>query len=301
MNSSTHVVFLASENDTLVSLATDLSRLGFAIHMHRDPGTLHSAFFLDACPLIFVGFPAPLIHDVVTKVRAQHPCAGVIAYAPFADSEHRVRTLLSGADHCVEPGTSAVEIAALMRTLIRRGADILAAAEVRVTHANMTSPAHVQHGPSGAASLWRLANKGWTLVAPSGRALALTAGERDLVHRFFESPERKIRREFDTSVDDRLTDSGVSPRVIDVMISRLRRKASQKQMGLPIRAVPGWGYAFAGDIERIGEHDTPDAPHHPDSVDTRAREAGINDQSVGATASGCDCDADCVCANHLQS
>lgn len=259
MNSSTHVVFLTAENDTLLNLARDLARLGFAIHMHRDPATLHQAFVLDACPLIFVGLAAAETNDAVMKVRALHPTAGILAYAEFADSEQRVRTMLCGADYCVEPSTSAVEIAALMRALTRRGADILASAEATTARsaASRDSTKPSMHGPSGASSLWRLANKGWTLVAPSGRALALTAGERDLVQRFFEAPDRKIRRELDiashTPLDPGVSNAAiVSPRVIDVMISRLRRKASHKQMGLPIRAVPGWGYVFAGDIERVG-------------------------------------------------
>jgi DNA-binding response OmpR family regulator len=258
MNSSTHVVFLTSENDTLADLARDLARLGFAIHMHRDPATLDQAFVLDACPLIFVELAGAEINDAVMKVRALHPTAGVLAYASFADSEQRVRTLLCGADYCVDPNTSAVEMAALMRALARRGADILAsaiAASARTASSRDVAKPSV-HGPSGASSLWRLANKGWTLVAPSGRALALTAGERELVQRFFDAPDRKIRRDLDSTTKTLLDFSpadiaGVSPRVVDVMISRLRRKASQKQMGLPIRAVPGWGYVFAGDIERV--------------------------------------------------
>ncbi|CUK08343.1 Uncharacterised protein [Achromobacter sp. 2789STDY5608615] len=34
----------------------------------------------------------------------------------------------------------------------------------------------------------------------------------------------------------------------DVVVSRLRRKAQETNMELPIRTVWGWGYAFTGDI-----------------------------------------------------
>ncbi|HTJ93956.1 MAG TPA: DNA-binding response regulator [Pararobbsia sp.] len=261
MNSSTHVVFVANEDDTLVNLASDLSRLGFAVHLHQDLHTLHSAFVLDACPLLLVGVMPNAVNDAVMRVRALHPTAGLIAYSLFAGSEQRVRTLLCGADHCVERGTSAVEVAALLRALVRRGADILASTAAAT--ARVALPREVaatgSHGPVGSSSLWRLTNKGWTLVAPSGRALALTAGERDLMRRFFAAPDRKIQRESERGNEhagpaDGVKESGVSPRVVDVMISRLRRKASQKQIGLPIRSVPGLGYVFAGDTEQI-EHD----------------------------------------------
>ncbi|KAK98442.1 hypothetical protein L499_A2222 [Bordetella holmesii CDC-H635-BH] len=38
-------------------------------------------------------------------------------------------------------------------------------------------------------------------------------------------------------------------RFVDVMVSRLRRKAALQQMALPIRAVHGWGYMFAGEVD----------------------------------------------------
>ena len=39
-----------------------------------------------------------------------------------------------------------------------------------------------------------------------------------------------------------------SVRRTDVVVSRLRRKAQETNMELPIRTVWGWGYAFTGDI-----------------------------------------------------
>ncbi|WP_147432483.1 helix-turn-helix domain-containing protein [Pararobbsia silviterrae] len=211
--------------------------------------------------------------EVIASVRASHPGAGLIAYAPFEGSEQRVRTLLLGADHCVEPETSAAEIAALLHALARRGADILASAAAHERAADKPRK----------PTLWRLVNKGWTLVAPSGRALALTAGERELMERFSVAPDRRIRRmeeagdageagEHDAIGTAPESAAKVSPRVIDVMISRLRRKAAQKQVGLPIRAVPGWGYVFAGDIEAVAEPDAP-APASTERVTDVSSEA----------------------------
>ena len=317
MNSSMHVVFLAKGDDALVNLARDLSRLGFAVHMHRDPGTLHSAFVLDQCPLILVGLPMPDLNDAVMKIRALHPTAGVLACSTFDNSEQRVRTLLSGADQCVELSTSTVEVAALLRVLQRRGIDILASAHAASGHAQAlpASAPLARLGPTGMPSLWRVANKGWTLVAPSGRALALTAGERELMQRFFASADRKIRRDPEEGQagsdpiargvsmggESAANAAAVSPRVIDVMISRLRRKASKKQMGLPIRAVPGWGYVFAGDLESIDDV-VPTVqggalPQADESSPDRIQDDGA--ACDGDCESGCDrdgCTAEGTCA-----
>ena len=97
---------------------------------------------------------------------------------------------------------------------------------------------------------WRLANKGWTLISPGGRTMGLTTGERDFLSRLVHAPDRKVSREafYADGADD--ADSGVTRRrFVDVMISRLRRKATANHMTLPIRAVHGWGYMFAADIK----------------------------------------------------
>ena len=39
-----------------------------------------------------------------------------------------------------------------------------------------------------------------------------------------------------------------SVRRTDVVVSRLRRKAQDMHLDLPIRTVWGWGYAFTGEI-----------------------------------------------------
>ncbi len=95
--------------------------------------------------------------------------------------------------------------------------------------------------------------------------------------------------------------AAVSPRVIDVMISRLRRKASKKQMGLPIRAVPGWGYVFAGDLESIDDV-VPTVqggalPQADESSPDRIQDDGA--ACDGDCESGCDrdgCTAEGTCA-----
>ena len=63
------------------------------------------------------------------------------------------------------------------------------------------------------------------------------------------APDRKVSRDafYPDGAED--ADGAITRRrFVDVMISRLRRKAAANHMTLPIRAVHGWGYMFAADI-----------------------------------------------------
>ncbi|MCY1530515.1 phosphate regulon transcriptional regulatory protein PhoB [compost metagenome] len=191
------------------------------------------------------------------RLRAADRGVGIVAISAFPDAESRIRTLLCGADACLPPEVTGLELAAALQALVRR------AAVQESTDALPETP------PPGepAQETWRLANKGWTLVSPGGRSLGLTTGERDFLSRLVDAPDRKVSREaFHTDGVDETEHSITRRRFVDVMISRLRRKAAAKQMALPIRAVHGWGYMFAADIafdlevRGMGDESRPEAP-----------------------------------------
>ena len=143
-----------------------------------------------------------------------------------------------GADACLSPEVSGLELAAVLQALVRRAAGMDA------------EPGDIPANGEPPSDAWRLANKGWTLISPGGRTMGLTTGERDFLSRLVHAPDRKVSRDafYADGADD--ADSGVTRRrFVDVMISRLRRKATANHMTLPIRAVHGWGYMFAADIK----------------------------------------------------
>lgn len=95
---------------------------------------------------------------------------------------------------------------------------------------------------------WRLRDEGWTLVSPQGLRLPLTTLERKLMLCLFGASSRSLARtELSTlapSVGEGGEHPASSPRGIDVMVSRLRRKAQAMGMPLPLRSVRRWGYMF---------------------------------------------------------
>ena len=103
-------------------------------------------------------------------------------------------------------------------------------------------------GADGAASgQWELRDQGWTLVAPSGTAISLSANERLIVRSLLEVAGRAVGR---NELGDELRVEGggarsSGSRSIDVIVSRLRRKAELAGVMLPIRTVYGSGYLFA--------------------------------------------------------
>ncbi|MGE6915777.1 response regulator transcription factor [Achromobacter kerstersii] len=238
MNNTLDVIFLGADDARHARLVDALSHLGFCVRRCLDLVDVYDRYSRRPSPLVVLEAPLSDIHNAAVRLRAVDRGLGIVAIAAFADAESRIRTLLCGADACLPPDVTGLELAAVLQALVRRA----------VGMDGMEAAADA-HADEPTQETWRLANKGWTLISPTGRTLGLTTGERDFISRLVTAPDRKVSRDafYADGADD--ADSGITRRrFVDVMISRLRRKAAANQMTLPIRAVHGWGYMFAADI-----------------------------------------------------
>jgi len=238
MNNTLDVIFLGNDDAKHTRLVDALSHLGFCVRRCHDLIDVYDRYSRRPSPLVVLDAPLSDIHNAAVRLRAVDRGLGIVAIAAFTDSESRIRTLLCGADACLPPDVTGLELAAALQALVRRA--------VGLDGMDTAADAHAEEPTQEA---WRLANKGWTLISPTGRTLGLTTGERDFLSRLVTAPDRKVSRDafYADGADD--ADSGITRRrFVDVMISRLRRKAAANQMTLPIRAVHGWGYMFAADI-----------------------------------------------------
>jgi len=98
---------------------------------------------------------------------------------------------------------------------------------------------------------WTYDAVGWTVLAPDGQAVKLTANERVFMSLLVERPGEPVSRDdIFKALGKRQWDP--SDRSVDSMVRRLRAKA-QDTLGceLPIEAVHGTGYAFAAPIAVI--------------------------------------------------
>lgn len=266
MNTSPDVLFLTGD-DTAYPQISELKHLGFQVHRFAGLSELYLHLSRHAIPLVALAGPLSLVDIAAAQLRVMRPTLGIVAMTRFPDSDSRVRTLLSGADACLDTEVSSLELAAVFQSLLRRTADnapppnTLSEPSMATWPQTRSTPeSRLQAIESSAAASggWRLTSKGWGLMAPTGQTLSLTTAERSLLLRFAHAPDKRLAR--DTLSADMAggdgTDSERRGRFVDVMISRMRRKAAAQRVRLPIKAVHGWGYMFTADL--IVDADIPD-------------------------------------------
>lgn len=97
---------------------------------------------------------------------------------------------------------------------------------------------------------WSLLYHGWTLMAPGGARVDLTATERACFLCLLRNPGRELVRE--ELMAARNPASGrVSMRTLNVAICRLRHKVLQTGTRLPLHTVHGVGYVFLGNLREV--------------------------------------------------
>jgi len=164
---------------------------------------------------------------MVAKLRNDFGSLGIVAVQSGLSASARVQLLLTGADACLAMDVQVPELMAWCHAVRRR--NVYAA----VGAAQAMEEVQDQSGQQE----WILRDKGWTLVAPNGVGLELTHSERQLMDAFIRHADARFSRE------DLMRDKGLAAsdsRAVDSLISRLRRKASQAGVALPIKSVHGW-------------------------------------------------------------
>jgi len=178
-----------------------------------------------------VGTLGEIGYALVARLRGSSSL-GIVVMGSNMSVESRLRCLQSGADVCLPEPQDPRELACILLSLARRlptGQD--------------------EEGLADAAAngQWELRDQGWTLAAPSGTTISLSANERLIVRSLLEVAGRAVGR---SELGEELQVEGGTARAsgsrsIDVIVSRLRRKAELAGVILPIRTVYGSGYLFA--------------------------------------------------------
>ncbi|AMG86642.2 response regulator transcription factor [Bordetella parapertussis] len=171
-------------------------------------------------------------YALVARLRGS-PELGIIVIGGNLTLDARLRCLQSGADACVPLPADERELACVLLALARR-----------LPAWQEDEEAVAQRGTDEG---WELRDQDWTLVAPGGEELSLSANERQIVRLLLGAAGRAIGRAelaSELAVDGPAVRS-TGERSIDVIVSRLRRKAELAGLVLPIRTVYGSGYLFA--------------------------------------------------------
>jgi len=173
-------------------------------------------------------------YALLSRLRAS-PVLGIVVVGTGLGIENRLRCLQSGADICLPDPVDSRELACVLLALARR---LPGRASEEITQA--------ESAPENAGR-WELRDQNWTLVSPAGVAISLSANERLVVRTLLDVAGRAVGRaelNQELEADSNVGRSG-GARSIDVIVSRLRRKAEMAGVILPIRTVYGSGYLFA--------------------------------------------------------
>lgn len=191
----------------------------------------YDAVVLDIGDLDEVGYA------LVSRLRTS-PSLGLVVVGANLQVENRLRCLQGGADVCLPQPLDARELVGVLMALARRLPGRSPAA-----HPALAKPgAPAAPNPPGR---WELRDQNWTLMAPNGVAISLSANERHIVRTLLEASGQAVpRTELTKHLDESATRAN-GARSIDVIISRLRRKGELAGVNLPIRTVYGSGYLFA--------------------------------------------------------
>ena len=171
----------------------------------------------------------------VAGLRAMDTTAGIVAISTFDSPENRILGLHCGADVCFQPDVATAEIAAALQALVRR-----------------TPPSGRRHAEAETRAQPASPRRRRTLAVPGrrldpgqpARRRRLTQAEREFLLKLTSAMDKRLPRAF--APDPQAGRDSV--RRTDVVVSRLRRKAQDMHLDLPIRTVWGWGYAFTGEI-----------------------------------------------------
>jgi len=251
-NSTAHgmeVIYLALSPGNTARHADDLRAFGFEVAVYPSIAAVCAALPVDASPLIAVQAEASAIHLAVAQLRLAFRHAGIVVIADFPDRLSRVGAMLSGADSCVEAMPDSLELMAALLASKRR----LQVEEARPKDDGGArrdagraldggQAASRAAGEAAPTDRWHLENYGWVLVAPDGTRLELNHSERKIMAQFFNNPQEPLTRLSQGASYD--PESGKIARGLDVAISRLRKKAAECAVRLPIRSIRGKGYVF---------------------------------------------------------
>jgi len=215
MSNTLHVLLV---NDPHVpapapSLVRGLQQADCVVHLCDSLAQLRQLID-EAMPDAMVVRTAPAArYRSVVQARAWAPAAALVIMLDGSSAEARIAAIDAGADACCALFTQAAEVGAMLRAALRYR--------------------HLATRPSQ----WRLLARDRMLAGPGDRWLPLTLTEGRFLRRMLESPGWLMPR----------ADPIHGGRALDVTVSRLRAKAAELGIDLPLFTVRDWGYMFLAD------------------------------------------------------
>lgn len=211
-------------------LVDGLCRAGFVAEGFACSAALYRALLERAFDVVVldIGLPDEDGLSVARHLR-QHLSIGIVVLTGHGDPRERVQGLTEAVDVWLPKPADVEVLAATVTSLLRRMGMAAAAGDNR-------------------RAAWRLADKGWRLLAPSGQGVDLAAAERSLLECLFATAGEPVAR--NCLIEALGADPATfDPHRLEMLVHRLRGKVAQGcGEALPLRSVRGVGYVLsAGD------------------------------------------------------
>lgn len=215
------VAIVEDDPDLLEEVAAGLEEQGFRVIACPSAEAFWRASAQMAFDLVVldVGLPGEDGYSVLRRLSDRMDIGKVMLTARALPAEQALG-LSSGADAYLPKPADLIVLAATLHSVARR-----------LQQAASPQP-------------WRLADGGWSLHAPDGQAFELTGSEKILMESLMERPGEAIARD---ALIERLSNGtpDFDPHRLDVLVHRLRKKLSGRQMRLPVRAIYRGGFVFS--------------------------------------------------------
>ena len=226
---SAPLVYLVDDDeDFLEEMLSGLIRHGLNVQGFTSAASLYRAYAARPSDIVIldIGLDGEDGLSIAAHLRASH-LVGIIMATGRGSIDDRVDGLRTGADaYLVKP----IDVRELSATVI--------ALNGRLN--KLTIPLPPPQNPR-----WALADGGWVLTDGLGRRLLLTTAEQLVLGRLFSERDKVVERHaLVEALGEDIYDFNYAH--LDTIVSRLRRRASKADMALPLYAVRGKGFTFAG-------------------------------------------------------
>lgn len=229
------ICLVEDEPDLREELVETLLEAGFCVRAFSTSRDLYAALLAKPCNIVILDIGLP-DEDGFSIAERLHKLGsmGIIMLTARAGIEDRLRALEGGADVYMTKPVDLRELLAVVASLVRR----LAASAAQMGDAKDAVPTPCT-----------LSADGWTLHTPNGNSLALTAQERAFLECLWQHAGEAVSREdLVQALGGDLYEYDFHR--LEALVSRLKRKATDSGLFLPLRAVRGTGYLVTSTVKR---------------------------------------------------
>lgn len=223
---ATPLVYLVDDDkDFREEMVFGLSRLGINIAGFDGAASLYRAFSARPSDIVIldIGLDGEDGLSIATQLRAS-PSVGIVLATARGTVDDRINGLRTGADAYLVKPIDVRELCVTIEALYRR-----------LNWRDMASTSSPQ---------WKLVEGGWVITDGIGHRLRLTASERSILELLLSERGKTVgRHALVEAIGGDIYDFSYGH--LDTIMSRLRRKAKQANMLLPLHAIRGLGFTFA--------------------------------------------------------